>query len=142
MFFLFWFFFLRELFFRLAAALRHAPTGIRTLKPPVLSRIHIPFWYKGMYFWRPVWVHLRKTLTPGLEPGHPYKDYSRFSKPLPYRLGLCQHLRRRQDLRRHEVPSPLGNLHSLPACLFSGQVLRQLSDCDKTLPAGFEPAHP
>ena len=28
-----------------------APGGIRTLKPPVLSRIHIPFWYKGLYSW-------------------------------------------------------------------------------------------
>ena len=111
---MFFAFFSFSIFFCLAAALLHAPTGIRTrnvpfgnptvlsrqpvpfgyervsalggirtLKPPVLSRIHIPFWYKGMYFWRPVWVHLRKTLTPGLEPGHPYKDYSRFSKPLP-----------------------------------------------------------
>ena len=73
-----------------------------------------------------------KTPTPGLEPGHPLKDYSRFSKPLPYQLGLCRHNRRRQDL----------NLHGLSACLFSGQGLHQLSDCGKTPPAGFEPAHP
>ena len=39
----------------------------------------------------PVWVHLLKTPTPGLEPGHPLKDYSRFSKPLPYQLGLYRH---------------------------------------------------
>ena len=62
-----------------------------------------------------------KTPTPGLEPGHPLKDYSRFSKPLPYQLGLCRQLRRRQDL----------NLHALSDCLFSGQVLHQLSDCGK-----------
>ena len=69
----------------------------------------------------PVWVHLRKTPTPGLEPGHPLKDYSRFSKPLPCQLGLCRQLRHRQDL----------NLHVLSDCLFSGQVLHQLSDCGK-----------
>ena len=69
----------------------------------------------------PVWVHLRKTSTPGLEPGHPLKDYSRFSKPLPYQLGLYRHERRRQDL----------NLHGLTACLFSRQGLHQLSDCGK-----------
>ena len=80
----------------------------------------------------PVWVHLHKTSTPGLEPGHPLKDYSRFSKPLPYQLGLCRHERRRQDL----------NLHGLSACLFSGQGLHQLSDCGKTLSTGFEPVHP
>ena len=73
-----------------------------------------------------------KTPTPGLEPGHPLKDYSRFSKPLPYQLGLCRQLRRRQDL----------NLHALSDCLFSGQVLHQLSDCGKTLSTGFEPVHP
>ena len=73
-----------------------------------------------------------KTPTPGLEPGHPLKVYSRFSKPLPYQLGLYRHERRRQDL----------NLHGLTACLFSGQGLHQLSYCCKTPPAGFEPAHP
>ena len=71
-----------------------------------------------------------KTPTPGLEPGHPLKDYSRFSKPLPYQLGLCRHNRRRQD----------SNLHGLTAYLFSRQVLHQLSDCGKTLSTGFEPA--
>lgn len=80
---MFFAFFSFLIFFCLAAALLHAPTGIRTrsvpfgnptvlsrqpvpfgyerlsalggirtLKPPVLSRIHIPFWYKGMYSWR------------------------------------------------------------------------------------------
>ena len=80
---MFFAFFSFSIFFCLAAALLHAPTGIRTrsvpfgnptvlsrqpvpfgyerlsalggirtLKPPVLSRIHIPFWYKGMYSWR------------------------------------------------------------------------------------------
>ena len=73
-----------------------------------------------------------KAPTPGLEPGHPLKDYSRFSKPLPYLLGLYRHKRRRQD----------SNLHSLPACLFSGQGLHQMSDCGKALPTGFEPVHP
>ena len=29
---------------------------------------------------------------PGLEPGHPREDYSRFSKPLPYQLGLCRQM--------------------------------------------------
>ena len=128
------------------------PGEIRILTYPVLSRMPLPIGLREhKRRWRdlnphagfpacllsrqipsPVWVHLRKTPTPGLEPGHPLKDYSRFSKPLPYQLGLCRHERRRQDL----------NLHGLSACLFSRQGLHHLSDCGKTSPAGFEPAHP
>ena len=29
---------------------------------------------------------------PGLEPGHPRRDYSRFSRPLPYQLGICRQM--------------------------------------------------
>ena len=51
----------------------------------------------------------------------PLQDYSRFSKPLPYQLGLYRLKRRRQD----------SNLHDLSVCLFSRQVLHQLSDCGR-----------
>ena len=49
----------------------------------------------------------------------PPRGYSRFSKPLPYLLGLYRQKRRRQD----------SNLHAPKGYLFSRQGLHRLSDC-------------